>query len=251
MSLVRDHAITLAVSDYSETSQVVCLLSEGNGLLRVLAKGSKRPRSAFGGPIDKLQLVQAVFSVRRHGSLGVLAELSVQDDLPGLRRQLDGFYAASYAADLVQMGMRELDPCREVFSLLRELLRDLSRGGSSAILLYQFEIRLLRQLGFGPRLDSCAVCGRKRPPSQGGSFSAEAGGLLCRRCRKQEAGGLTVGGKAIDALLFLEGSSRQHTEKVRLSPETARQVRQLLRSYWAHVLGREPRSTPWVPVATG
>ena len=251
VALVTDEAVTLTVSDYSETSQVITLLTCHNGKLRLLAKGSKRPKSRTAGPVDKLQLVQAVFSMRARSGLGQLIELSQRDALPGLRSRLDAFYAASYAAELVLMGTEDLDPHPGVFKMLRGLLRRLSRGGNSAILVYRFEVRLLDAIGLMPQLGVCVSCGRKRPsatqrPAEDVLFSPAAGGLVCRRCRTQGGEALTVGGKALDALAFLAAAGDDELDRVRLAEQTAADMRKLLRAYWPYVLGREPRALHWV-----
>lgn len=246
MALVTDDALTLAAGDYSETSQIVTLFSHHNGRLSLLAKGSKRARNAFGGPIDKLQVVQAVFSVSSRGGLGQLVELSQQDALPGLTQNLPAFYAASYIAELVLMSTEELDPHPEVFKMLLETLRRLSQGPDSAILVYRFEVRLLTALGLMPQLAACVACRRKRGDAKDGFFSPAAGGLLCRQCRELGGDGINVGGKALDALAFLAAADDESARRVRLSPETAAEMRKLLRVYWPFVLGRQPRALKWV-----
>ena len=246
MALVTDDAVTLAVSDYSETSQVVTLFTRHNGKVSAMAKGAKRPKNRLGGPVDRLQCVQAVFSVRSHGGLGQLAECSVADPLEGLRRDLKAFYAGSYAAELVRMGTEELDPHPGLFEILRATLRRLSRGQTSAILVYRFEVRFLAALGVMPQLGACVSCGRDRAAGQVGLFSAAAGGLVCRRCRSEAGQGMMISGKALDALGFLLTATAEAVDRARLSPETSGDMRKLLRAYWPFVLGREPRATRWV-----
>ena len=259
MTWITDEAVTLGVSDYSETSQIATLFTRGSGKVRLLAKGSKRPKNAFGGPLDSLQLVQAVFALRQHGGLGVLAELALRDGLPGLRSNLPAFYAASCAAELVMMATEELDPNPELFKILAEVLKRLSRGDNSAILLYWFEARLLVLLGLWPQLGECVACRRKRPALRGSYFCPAEGGILCRECRKGPGGraagaagapaaaaGLPVRGKALQALAFLSTADDREAQRVRLAAPTAADMRKLLRRYWSHVLGREPRAMRWV-----
>jgi len=252
VGLVTDDAVTLAVSDYSETSQIAVLFTRNNGKLSVMAKGSKRPKNRFGGPVDRLQAVQAVFTVRPSGGLGQLAELVEQDTFGGLRTDLRAFYAASYLAELVRTSTEEMDPHPEVFKMLRDALRRLSRGAGSDILVYRFEVRLLSALGLMPQLGHCVSCRRERPAGQrgkgsGGSFfSPAAGGVLCRRCRTQAGQGIEATGKALDALAFLARAADEEVARVRLSRETAADMRKLLRAYWVYVLGRVPRSLRWV-----
>ncbi len=247
MALVTDEAVVLTVSDYSETSQIVTLFSRRNGKVRTLAKGAKRPKSPFGGPIDKLQRVEAVFSARPQSRLGTLAELTQAETFPGLRDRLPAFRAASCAAELVLLGTEELDPSPELFDSLTKTLRALSTGQNSAILLYYFELQLLRLLGLMPELGRCVSCRRRRSERQGALFSPAAGGVLCRRCRSQGEEGIPAKAKALEALSFLASASSEQLRKVHLAESTAKEMRRLLRAYWAYHLGREPRAMRWAP----
>ncbi|MFQ6036643.1 MAG: DNA repair protein RecO, partial [Sedimentisphaerales bacterium] len=52
--LIKDTAICIRAVDYSETSQIVTFFTRATGKIRAIAKGSKRPKSAFDGPIEIL-----------------------------------------------------------------------------------------------------------------------------------------------------------------------------------------------------
>jgi DNA repair protein RecO (recombination protein O) len=246
VALVTDEAVTLAVSDYSETSQIATVITANLGKARLLAKGSKRPKNAFGGPIDRLQLVQVVFSLRPQGGLGTLTEMTQRDAFPGLRSSLKAFYAATYAAELVVAATADLDPHEDLFKILCATLRRLSCGDDSDILVYRFEARLLTSVGLMPQLGQCVSCRRNRGEAKGAFFSPAAGGVLCSQCARAGAEGLQISGKALAALLFLAAAEDGDVERVRLSPETAVDMRKLLRLYWPYVLGRPPRALRWV-----
>ena len=66
MPLVSDRCICLRKTEYSETSQILTLLSRRLGIVRVMAKGAasqnKGGASRFDGGIDLLDVGHAVFS---------------------------------------------------------------------------------------------------------------------------------------------------------------------------------------------
>jgi len=72
----RQPGICLRVTDYSETSQVVHFLARGCGVVHLLAKGTKRPKSRSGGAIDLLAEGDLVFTTRSSGALGTLIEFT-------------------------------------------------------------------------------------------------------------------------------------------------------------------------------
>src|SRR4051794_30262340 len=105
MALTRDRCICVRKVEYSETSQILTLLSRDHGLMRVIAKGAHRRTKAghskFDGGLDLLDLGDAVFSLRLEKDLATLTEWSLRDGHLELRRTLRGLYLAQYAAELV------------------------------------------------------------------------------------------------------------------------------------------------------
>ena len=247
VGMVSDEAISLSVSDYSETSQIVSLFTLHSGRVRLLAKGSKRPKNAFEGPIDVLQECQAVFTQRVQGGLGQMTERKLLSGYPNLHLDLPAFYAASYIRELVISATHEMDPHPELYKMLLWTLRHLSCRDDSSILTFRFEAVMLRLLGLMPQLGLCVVCGKSRPAGQQALFNVRSGGTQCRQCsRSQGASGLDVEGKALDALRFLSLAEESDVGRVRLSPKTAAEMRKLLRVYWVHVLGNPLRSGRWI-----
>lgn len=247
MALVSDEAISLSVSDYSETSQIVTLLTLHSGRVRLLAKGSKRPKSAFEGPIDMLQQCQAVFTQRSQGGLGQMTERKLLSSFANLHDDAAAFYAASYMRELLLAATHDLDPHPELYKMLLWTLRHLSCRDDSSILTFRFEAVMLRLLGLMPQLGRCVVCGRDRPAGQRALFNVRSGGTQCRKCsQRQHASGVDISGKALDALRFLSLAADADVLRVRLSPQTSAEMRKLLRIYWLHVLGNPLRSGRWI-----
>src|SRR4030042_3053482 len=72
--LTKDIAICIRATDYSETSQIVTLFTRINGKINAIAKGSKRPKSAFDGPIEVFSYGKIVFSDSSREKLATLTE---------------------------------------------------------------------------------------------------------------------------------------------------------------------------------
>jgi len=68
--------ICLRTVDYSETSQVVSFLTRDTGVVNLMAKGTKRPKSKSGGAIDLLAEGDVLFSRKNPDALGLLMEFS-------------------------------------------------------------------------------------------------------------------------------------------------------------------------------
>ena len=64
MPAIRDEALCIRHWDWSETSQTVSLFTRTHGLVRGLAKGSRREKSNFSGGIELLTRGQALFILK-------------------------------------------------------------------------------------------------------------------------------------------------------------------------------------------
>src|SRR5438477_2573853 len=162
MPLVHDRCICLRKFEYSETSQILTLLSREHGLLRVIARGAHRTTKAgaskFGGGIDLLDLADAVFTHAPEKQLATLCEWTLRDGHLDLRRNLRALYLGLYAAELVAALIEEHDPHPELFDRLKRVLHELSTARIEEAFL-AFELDLLRETGYPPRLDQC-TCGQ-------------------------------------------------------------------------------------------
>jgi DNA repair protein RecO (recombination protein O) len=99
-----------------------------------------------------------------------------------------------------------------------------------------FELVWLHELGYSPRLDACATCGRERQnPTARAFFSPTAGGVLCPGCGPAAPDRRLVSGEALECIRTLAAG------EPRLPAGVRREVRQVLGYAVSCVLGRRPR----------
>ncbi len=177
-----DSAICVRSIDYSETSQVLVLLARDNGLVRLLAKGSKRAKSKSGGAVDYFAEGRCVFTGTHKQGLGTLMEFVETVTHTPLRDDLERLNVGLYMLELCLNLLGEGDPHPEVFDLLHNALARLEQSDAlpSAVLAY-FQWRLARRVGLLGDMDRCVSCGQRA--EEGVYFSSSAGGLLCRNCQ--------------------------------------------------------------------
>jgi DNA repair protein RecO (recombination protein O) len=239
--------LVLRCQDWSETSQVVHLLARDVGRVRCLAKGSRRPKNPFGGPLDRWILGEAVFSLRDPNQLAVLIELFETERFEGVRRRLEAFYGASLATELVIALVPEADAQPAVFDLaVRALsvLADAEPEASRAIA-YAFAWRLLALLGYSPEMARCVECGTLLKAAAPADFSPASGGLVCSRCRKP-GDACRWSARAVEAVRFLAGADWNEIPRVRLSEATGHQIRSALERRVEELAGKQLSATAYV-----
>lgn len=184
MTPLKDHAIVLRLTEYSETSQIVTLLAAERGLLRLIAKGARRStRQRFATGLDLLERGELGYvPARGDAQLGTLTDWHQRETYGGLRRELVRLQAALYAIELVAGLLEEDDPHPELYPALERLLTGLSGADAPAELVPTFQAALLRAIGYAPNLQECVSCNRAVQPGPVVYFSAASGGALCRDC---------------------------------------------------------------------
>ena len=203
MPAIKDQAIVLRRLDYSETSQVLVFLTRLHGQQRLIGKGLKRStKKKFSVGIDLLERGHVVFlfSTRQEGKLGTLTEWFQDEAHLGLRGDLGCWYAAQYAAEITAAMTEEADPHPDLFDALSELLRSLCEDGDTRTRVIHYQRALLRSVGLWPNLTQCVVCGRQAPPHRAAYYSAQQGGLVCRRCQPTQLETRTVPAAVLTAL---------------------------------------------------
>lgn len=240
MASHKTHAITLRLTDYRETSQILTVYSRDFGRISLIAKGSKRKRRGVQQSIDLFQLIEVVF-IEKTGRLQLLTESSLLKDFAGLRRDISRGYAAFFVAELVGALTEERDPNPALFELAARTLRMLCESARPNVVLHAFEVHLLRLIGLLPRLDRCAWCGGELETAGDMAFAAGAGGVVCQKCRDAVPERISVSRGAVAVLNKLATTPLIKVERLRISGTIARDVRKMLARLWMHIMGREPR----------
>jgi DNA repair protein RecO (recombination protein O) len=250
MAAEKATALVVRTTDWSETSRIVTLWTRELGRVRALAKGGRRLKSNFDSALDLLTVCSIVLLRKSSGSLDLLTEAQVVRRFPRLRTDLAALYSAYYIAELLADWTEDYDPHPIVFDGALAALESLGANGGPAtgLRLARFELVLLRELGYSPALDRCAVCSRDldmAPPSPASpAFSAAAGGMVCPDCAVKQRDRRPVTRETWEALRALgaaaEGGQRAWSGAARS------QIRQILGHYVTYLMGRQPRLLPYL-----
>jgi DNA repair protein RecO (recombination protein O) len=167
-----------------------------------------------------------------------------------LRDDLDALYAAYYVAELLGDWTEDYDPHPALFDEALQTLRDLgSKPAADAPVIeigprvMRFEMALLRELGYSPALDVCAVCGAAAERERL-MFGAAAGGVLCGRCQAGQREKRPLSREAWEWLRAL--AAPEDGWKETRNAAARAEVRQVLGHYVTYLMGRRPRLMPYL-----
>ena len=146
-------ALILQQRPYRETSLLLEVFSRDFGILPMLAKGVRKPKSKLAGVLQPFQLVRLTFLDQN--ALKLLTEAELVESYP---LQKLGLYCGFYLNELLQKFLHHHDPYPELFDNYRHSLQALQQPLAIETTLRYFELELLSQTGYAPELtiDSCS-----------------------------------------------------------------------------------------------
>jgi len=220
MGRFASEAICIRHWDFSETSQTVSLFSRDRGLIRGLAKGSKREKSRFSGGIELLTRGRITAITKSGRELATLTEWDLEEIFPAISRDLRAYYAGMYFADLAQHLVSQGDTHPRLFDALAQMLRGMvtpsSVGGgvgnrandchkerydAVAVSVLGFQWAILCEAGYRPVLDENAETGGKLAANGGeerNGDGAENGDTVLKTAKATVAFSARAGGVVAD-----------------------------------------------------
>ncbi len=159
-------------------------MTREHGLIRCIAKGSKREKSAFSGGLEIATMGHMVAIVKPNSDLALLTEWDLIEPMYLIRQSLDRFHACMFAIDLIPRLINDHDPHPFVFDALMQSLEAISspkacassQGIHAQLAWYQWQ--LLEHTGARPELMADVYTGEELDEdAQVYGFSPTLGGL--------------------------------------------------------------------------
>ncbi|MFQ5843820.1 MAG: DNA repair protein RecO [Planctomycetota bacterium] len=238
-------ALVARLHEFGESSAVALLLTSGRGAVRVLAKGAKRLRNSFAGPLDKGALYRVRLGRRSGEGLVLLHASTLREPFPRLRRDPGRFAAATFVLEVAAHLLRENEPQPELFRLTVFCLKVVERAPARrlALALAFFLTRAVALSGHAPRLDGCAACGRPVSGRERALLSPARGGLLHASCARGEPGSRPLSPAGRRLLARLEAAPPGEALGMGAPAAAGRELVALLTGWLEYLLECRIRST--------
>ena len=182
-------AIVLRTFPLADQDKIAVFLTRERGLLRGVAKGSRKFGNRFGSSLEPLSHITAFFYEKEPNDLVTISGCDLRESFFDLASDLPTTYALSYVIELIE----EFVPVRAKenlsFRLFLSILQALRDRVDARILTRYFEAWLLRINGIMPDVRRCRRCRTAIAESAPGWLSPRRDGVFCDSCapaRKEE-----------------------------------------------------------------
>lgn len=169
--------IIVSTVDYKESSKILNILTKTEGIIGVLAKGSKNIKSKISATSNVL--TYGTFYLNYHkGSIPLLTEVDIKDSFKYIRKDL---LKTNYAIFLLELSSQvyKHEKSEKIYSLLIEGLSKINEDCDAQIITNIIELKMLQYLGIKPVVEHCVNCQKSTDII---TISSYKGGYLCKNC---------------------------------------------------------------------
>lgn len=169
--------IIISTVDYKESSKILNILTATEGIIGVLAKGSKNPKSKISATSNIL--TYGTFYLNYHkGTIPLLTEVDVKDNFKYIKKDL---LRTNYAIFLLELSSQvyKHDKTEKIYHLLINGLNKINEGYDARIITNIVELKFLQYLGIKPEVEHCVNCKKTTDIL---TISSYKGGYLCKKC---------------------------------------------------------------------
>lgn len=203
MKIKKIEGIITGEQNYSESSKILKIFTRDLGLISVISKGCKKPKSPLHEGSNKL--IYGVFDISyKEDGLSTLIAIDIKDNFKNITMDYKDLAKKMYAFTIIDISMQVLpqdeiddNEKKEIYDILISTLNKINGGINPRILLDIVMLKYLNFLGVLPNLDSCAFCGSNFDII---TMDARSFGFVCRECYTNER---MVNEKALKMLRML------------------------------------------------
>ncbi len=149
--IITTEAIVLHTRRYGDSSKIATLFTQELGMVAVVAKGARTPKSAFGSALEPLGHIRATIYHGRNRDMHTISSAETVALRRRLTSSLAGLESALLVADVVMRTQAREQPDARVFTLLADTFRMMDGAEEPALYAMALAARLhlAAIMGFG------------------------------------------------------------------------------------------------------
>lgn len=179
MAGLETAALVLRHADYGDYDRMVTLFTPEHGRIDAVARGCRRPKSPLVNAVEPF--VSGDFQLYFRRDRYSIDQCQIHESFYELRTDYDRLMHGAYWLRLLETSVMPDVPAEALFLTSLRALAHLNYADlPPALLTMAFEMHLMAQLGYAPRMDICALCGCKIDGDA--RFDAYLGGVVCLNC---------------------------------------------------------------------
>jgi DNA repair protein RecO (recombination protein O) len=174
------NAINLKSYYFGEADKIIMMYSKDKGLIKCVAKGSKKPKCKLCGRMDMFVVNNLLLTKGK--SMDTVSQAETVNSFFHLRQDTSKLFYSMYCVETVKnFGEENDENSSEVYDLLYSILSKISDSKTETEILLatiRFQLKIMQVFGYALEFDICNIC-RKKLDNDYTKFSKTNGGLIC------------------------------------------------------------------------
>ena len=232
MAVEKIHAIILKTLPYRESSSILYLLTEHQGIVHSIAKGLRKQKAttAF---FERGFTIECLLYTKPQRDLHTIGSMHVVQFFPALRMNLLCSAIRDTAFETILKTITPAYPYPEIFKLTLQLLQELNMPAEQQkhiISLWRFYRDFVSLTGFGLNGNECLACLRPlADDAHGAHLITGKGGFICNQCSPLNNAGTYFSAPTLQLLFGNVANPDQIPPEITASE--ARRITRLFDSY--------------------
>ena len=242
----KEEALVIRSIRHGESSRIATLFGRARGKFAVIAKGARRSKTSAGvGNIEPGHRVEAIVYFKPSRSVQNLGQVTLIDAYPRVKEDLCLTSFAAVVLELLNRAFIDGESNPEAYDAATEALEALDLGPlHPRIVLWRFQLKVIKAVGFSLDPNPCPVCGRE-PAATGhrNLLLLEAGAICCQDCQPTEEPSLQLSGESVSLLRRIERNSDPGLGRLKPSRAASRELTYILERFLRYhnpALGQMP-----------
>lgn len=174
--------IVISTVDYKESSKIINVFTKSDGIIGLVARGSKRANSKIAVGSNTLSYGYFYINAKNPNFLANLNEVEIINNFNSIRKDIIKLNYAIYLLELSSEVYKH-DNNSNIYNLLISSLIKINEGYDSRVITNILELKLLDFLGIRPVINHCVNCKNNKDIV---TISSYKGGYLCKKCVSNE-----------------------------------------------------------------
>ncbi len=169
--------------DYLESSKILDVFTKKYGIISVISKGCKKPKSHLCSLSSKM-IYGNLNIYYKEGKLSTLVDIDLINNLNTIKKDILKISYVTYLMELIFQVVKQIEDYEELYDIFISTVLKINNNLDPTVLTNILELKLLEYLGVSPTIDYCSICGSKDNIV---TLSIEKHGLICKNCRTNES----------------------------------------------------------------
>jgi len=236
VAIVKIEGIVVGETLYSESSKILKVFTPKYGIISVMSKGCRKPKSIFREASNKLIYANFDISYKERG-ISNLVGVEIIKLFKNIIMDYRDLEKKMYAFSLIDLTFQVLnqhnniDNNEEIYSIFLQSLIKIDEGLNPSIITDIVKLKYLSYLGVKPSLKSCSNCGSTTNIV---TLSSVNYGFVCSNCYTNEK---IVSGDTLKMIRMLECVDISRIKKLDIGEIERKEINEFLEEYYENNTG--------------